>query len=147
MYLIAVFFLGCRCPFHMCACSVLSYVQLFATPWTVAHQAPLSMGFSRQECWNGLPFPPPGNLPNPGIEPESPSLQADSLLLSRQGSPPLHIFTINSLPRCCNYFASIFLFHFLKDTFHYTEIFSLICGIYFMREICSYKYSRGSLKR
>ena len=49
----------------------LSHVQLFATPWTVAHQAPLSMGFSRQECWSGLPFPPPGDLPEPGIEPES----------------------------------------------------------------------------
>ena len=46
----------------------LSYVQLFMTPWTVAFQAPLSMEFSRQEEWNGLPFPTPGNLPNPGIE-------------------------------------------------------------------------------
>ena len=45
-----------------------SHVQLFATPWTVAHQAPLSMGFSRQEYWSGLPYPPPGDLPNPGIE-------------------------------------------------------------------------------
>ena len=50
-----------------------------ATPWTVAHQAPLSMGFSRQEYWSGLPFPSPGDLPNPGIEPRSPILQADSL--------------------------------------------------------------------
>ena len=50
-----------------------------ATPWTVAHQAPLSMGFSRQEYWSGLPFPSPGDLPNPGIEPKSPALQADSL--------------------------------------------------------------------
>ena len=51
-----------------------------ATPWTVAHQAPLSMGFSRQEYWSGLPFPSPGDLHNPGIEPKSPALQADSLL-------------------------------------------------------------------
>ena len=43
-------------------------VQIFATPWTVAHQVPLSMGFSRQEYWNGLPFPPPGDLPDSGIE-------------------------------------------------------------------------------
>ena len=50
-----------------------------ATPWTVAHQAPLSMGYSRQEYWSGLPFPSPGDLPNPGIEPKSPALQADSL--------------------------------------------------------------------
>ena len=53
---------------------LLSRVQLFATQWTVAHQAPLSMGFSRQEYWSGLPFPPPGELPYPGTEPMSPAL-------------------------------------------------------------------------
>ena len=52
-------------------CAVLSHVQLFATPWTVAHQAPLSTGFSRQEYWSGLPFPSPGDLPDPGIQPTS----------------------------------------------------------------------------
>ena len=57
----------------------LSRVRLFATPWTVAYQALPSMGFSRQECWSGLPFPSPGDLPNPGIEPRSPTLQADTL--------------------------------------------------------------------
>ena len=57
----------------------LSHVQLFVTPWTVAYQAPLSMGFSSQEYWSGLPFPPPGDRPNPGIEPRSPALQADAL--------------------------------------------------------------------
>ena len=50
----------------------LSHVQLFSTLWTIAHQAPLSMGFSSQEYWSGLPFPSPGDLPNPGIEPASP---------------------------------------------------------------------------
>ena len=50
-----------------------------ATPWTVVHQAPPSMGFSRQECWSGLPFPSPGDLPDPGIEPRSSALQADGL--------------------------------------------------------------------
>ena len=55
-----------------------------AASWTVAHQAPLSMGFSRQEYWSGLPFPSPGDLPNPGIKPTSPALQVDSLLLSHQ---------------------------------------------------------------
>ena len=50
-----------------------------ATPWTVARQIPLSMEFSRQEYWSGLPFPSPGDLPDPGIEPRSPALQADSL--------------------------------------------------------------------
>ena len=49
------------------------------TPWTVAHQAPLSMGFSRQEYWSGLPFPSLGDLPDPGIKPGSPAWQADSL--------------------------------------------------------------------
>ena len=57
----------------------LSHVRLFATPWTIAYQAPLSMGFSRQECWSGLPFPSPGDSPDPGIEPGSPALQADAL--------------------------------------------------------------------
>ena len=57
----------------------LSRVRLFATPWTVAYQAPPSMGFSRQEYWSGLPFPSPGDLSNPGIEPGSPEFQADAL--------------------------------------------------------------------
>ena len=57
----------------------LSHVQLSKTPWTIAHQAPLSMEFSRQEYWSGLPFPSPGDLPDLGIEPGSPTLQADSL--------------------------------------------------------------------
>ena len=55
----------------MCVLSCFICVQLFATPWTVAHQAPLSMGFSRQEYWSGLLGPPPGDLPDPGIEPVS----------------------------------------------------------------------------
>ena len=50
---------------------MLNHVQLFVTQWTVAHQAPLSMGFPRQEYWSGLPFPPPGDLPKPGTEPPS----------------------------------------------------------------------------
>ena len=57
----------------------LSHVQLFVTPWTVAYQASPSVGFSRQEHWSGLPFPPAGDLPGPGIEPGSPALQALSL--------------------------------------------------------------------
>ena len=57
----------------------LSCVRLFATPWTVAYQAPPSMGFSRQECWSGLPFPSLGDLPDPGIEPGSPALRGDAL--------------------------------------------------------------------
>ena len=64
----------------------LSCVQLFATPWTVAHQAPPSMEFSRQQYWSGLPFPSPGYLPDPGIEPRSPTLQADTLLSEPLGN-------------------------------------------------------------
>ena len=64
----------------MCAC-MLSSVRLFATLWTVVHQAPLSMGFSKQEYWSRLPFPALGDLPNPGIKPASPALQVDPLLL------------------------------------------------------------------
>ena len=61
------------------------------TPWTAANQAPLSMGFSRQGYWNGLPIPSPEDLPDPGIEPGSPALQADSLLTELQGKPNLCI--------------------------------------------------------
>ena len=65
----------------------LSCVRLFATLWTVAHQAPLSMVFSRQEYWSGLPFPSPGDLPDPGIEHRSPALQADALTSEPPGKP------------------------------------------------------------
>ena len=64
-----------------------SVVSDSATPWTVAYQASQSMGFSRQEYWSGLPFPSPGDLPDPGIEPGSPALQADGL----PSEPPLQI--------------------------------------------------------
>ena len=66
----------------------LSCVRLFVTPWTVAHQAPPSMGFSRQEYWSGLPFPSPADLPNRGIEPRSPTLKADALTSEPSGKPP-----------------------------------------------------------
>ena len=71
----------------VCVCVwSLSRVRLFATPWTIACQSPLSMGFSRQEFWSGLSFPSPEDLPEPGIEPWSPALQADSLPFELQGS-------------------------------------------------------------
>ena len=68
----------------------LSPVGVFATPWTVAYQVSPFMGFSRQEYWSGVPFPSPGDLPNPGIKPESPALQADAL----PSEPPGSLFTI-----------------------------------------------------
>ena len=73
---------------YMYVCvSFLSRIQLFMTPWTIAHLAPLSVEFSRQEYWCGLPFPSPGDLPVPVTEPGSPALQADSLLDAPPGKP------------------------------------------------------------
>ena len=74
-------FIFCHCVF---SCSVVSDS---ATPWTIACQASLSMGFPRQEYWSGLPFPSPWDHPNPGIEPESPALQANSLPAELPGEP------------------------------------------------------------
>ena len=74
----------------VCAHSLIC-VQLFATPWTISHQAPLSMGFPRQEYWNGLPFPTRGNLPGPGIEPiylASPALAGIFLTISANWEAP-----------------------------------------------------------
>ena len=75
---------------------MFSPVQLFAAPWTVTCQAPVSMGFFRQQYWSGLPFPPPGDLPDPETEPVSPALQADSLPLSHQGGDAIYEFLILS---------------------------------------------------
>ena len=95
------------CLYYTWAANVLSHfsrVQLFETPWTVAHQAPLSMGFSRQEYWSGLLLPSPGDLPHPGIKPESPvapASEADSLPLSSRGNPlymgMIHKFYVKEL--------------------------------------------------
>ena len=67
---------------------LLSHVWFFATPWTVAYKAPLFMEFSRQEYWRGLPFPSPGDIPDPGIEPRYPALQADALPSEPPGKSP-----------------------------------------------------------
>ena len=75
----------------------ISRVRPFVTPWTVAHQAPQSMEFSRQEYWSGLPFPFPGDLPNPGIEPRSPALQADALPLEPPGKPQIDWETVETV--------------------------------------------------
>ena len=78
----------------MCCAWSLSCVRLFATPPTVAQQAPLFMGFSRQEYWSGLPFPSPEDLPNPGIKPRSLALQADSLPYELQGSSMFCVYGV-----------------------------------------------------
>ena len=77
----------------MCVLS-RSVVSNSASPWTVAHQAPLSMGFSRQEYWSGLPFPSPEDLPDPGIEPGSPALQANSLSYELQGNSLNNVYIL-----------------------------------------------------
>ena len=76
----------CECVYCM-----LSHVQLSVTPWTVAHQTPLSIAFSRQEHWNGLPFPPSEHLPDPGTQSMSPALEVDSLLFDPPRKPVLYI--------------------------------------------------------
>ena len=77
---------ACGLP-HTVKVKSLSRVRLFVTLWTIARQALLSMGFSRQEYWSGLPFPSPGDLPDPGIEPRSPALRADALTSEPPGKP------------------------------------------------------------
>ena len=78
----------------------ISCVRLFTTPWTIAYQASLSMGFSRQEYQSGLPFPSPGDLPDSGIEPGSPELQADALPSEPPGySETSSTFWLRKLPR------------------------------------------------
>ena len=111
-----------------------SCVQLFAIPWTVAYQAPLSMGFSRQEYWSGLPLPSPGDLPNSGIEPRSPALQADTLLRGESnfsyagimfGFPIMEIIAVHDfLNNSPNLTAFIFLWFF---SFSYFLLLRNLC--------------------
>ena len=77
-------------PYCVCA-QLLSHVQLFAIPGTIALKAPLSTGFPRQEYWSGLPFPSPGYLPDPGIKPRSLALQADALPSELPGKPQINL--------------------------------------------------------
>ena len=100
-------------------CSIFSDSMI---PWTVAHQAPLSMEFSRQEYWNGLPFPSPRNIPDPGFKPGSLTLQEDSYPQSHQGSPlfdfgcgPFLKFLLSLLPYC---FCFILWVSWLRGRWH-----------------------------
>ena len=110
---------------------LLSHVLLFVTPWTVAHKAPLSMEFSRQEYWSGLPFPSPVDLSNPGLEPGSSALQADTLPSESPGKPSpynsLHLLISNfqsSLLHPQHYYFFLFLFctFIIVDLFHLSII-------------------------
>ena len=87
-------------PFYGDVCVLVSHVWLFATPWTIAHQAPLSVEFCRQEYWSGLPFPSPGDLPNPGIKPGSPALQVDSSPSEPPGDGHLYSFSARIEQKC-----------------------------------------------
>ena len=90
---------------------VIQLCPILCDPWTVAYQVPLSMGFSRQECWSGLPFPSPGDIPNPGIKPRSPALQADAL-----PSEPLATFSV-----FCHFPPAVTSCHFfLSPSTHHT---------------------------
>ena len=96
----------------MCACSVTSVMSDSCNPVDYSLPAPLSMGFSRQEYWSGLPCPPPRDLPDPGVEPVSPALQVDSLLLSHWVSP----FSSVPIPNLYNLDQYLLLFHTHKNT-------------------------------
>ena len=107
----------------------LSRVWLFATPCTVTYQAPPSMGFSRQECWGGLPFPSPGDLPDPGIEPGSPTLQADALPSEPLGKPFFH-WSVFYLQYYINFKGPMYWFDILIDYTSYKVVIK--CSLYFL---------------
>ena len=90
---------------------------IFVTTWTVAYQAPQSVEFSRQEYWSGLSFPSPGDLPNPGIEPESPALQADALPSEPPGKP-IYCINYHSVPYLETFGLLPCFFLFLFVCFH-----------------------------
>ena len=118
---------------------MLSHFWLSVTLWTVACKSPLSMGFPRQEYWNGLPFPPPGDLPDPGIEPASavaPAWQANSLPLSHLGSPIKHLCVCSVTQSCVT----------LCDSVDCSPPGSSVCGILQARilEWVAMPFSRGS---
>ena len=109
---------------------LLSHVRLFATPWTVAYQAPSSVGFFRQDYWSGLSFPSPGDLPNSGIKPRSPTLQAGTLPSEVPGKPQSKEITKIT---ASNQYVVCFCMHYFKQ-FHLKAFYS-----------CQY-YSEGMLK-
>ena len=111
----------------VCAYS-FSCVWLSTTLWTVAHQPPLSMGFSRQEYWSGLPCPPPGGLPNPGIKPSSPSLQADYWQPQRKPSVPSQLTFSTIFVSSIRWRIATVLFSSWKHHYSYLRwAYSLFC--------------------
>ena len=129
----------------MCVLS-RSVVSDSATHGLVAHQAPLSMGFSRQEYWRGLPFPAPGDLPNPGIEPASPALQADSLPLSHLGSLVHAMFHSNTLNMQVCLISTTALWGFTDDTVRHRGGNDLLAHVTCLVSGCAESYP-GALPR
>ena len=113
----------------------LSCVQLFVTPWTVAHRAPLSMKFSRQEYRSGLPFPSPGDLSDPGTEPRSPTLEADSLPSEPAGKPHnnwfIHSFVHSFTQQV--FIKSLNMYSYILEL--YWSIYPIMEQKYFKKEI------------
>ena len=110
-------------------CKSLSHVRLFVTPWSITLQAPLSIEFSKREQWSGQPFPSPRDLPNPGIEPRSPALQADCLL----SKPPR--FRVDFLQDCLISLQSRRLFS--STTVQKHQFFGLQPSLQFNSHICT----------
>ena len=100
-----------------------------ATSWTVAHQVPLSKGFPRQEFWSGLPLPPPGDLPNPVIEPGFPALQADSLPTELEGSPQLTNYWVLNFTVCVYIYVYTYT-HYIMCIIYCTYICWMCVYIY-----------------
>ena len=132
-------------PLLLIVVQSLSIVRLFATPWTAACQAPLSMRFSRQRYWSGLPFPSSGDLPNPGIEPRSPALQADSLPTELQEKPTVYDKCLIKMEKAVNLHNKVLRgreklqSHNFIILFYYFIINLLLCLIYKLNFIiCMY---------
>ena len=113
----------------------LSHVWLFATPWTIAYQAPQSMEFSRQEYWSGLPFPSPGDLPDSGIEPGSPTLQADALPSEPPGKPISFIKNTSCFP------IALLLSFFLRKKTYWLGMCSSVPALWFSSTESSFCHS------
>ena len=135
---------------------LLSRVRLFATPWTVAYQASPSMGFSRQEYWSGVPLPSPGDLPDPGIEPWSPALEADALTSEPPGKPKVTLTAVKNFKMhsgsnkagyfCCCHCLVTKLCPTLWDPLDNSPQVSSVRGIFQARilEWVAIPFSRGS---
>ena len=114
----------------------LSCVRLFAISWTVGYQALLSVEFSRQEYWNGLPFPSPRDLPDPGVKPRCPTLQADTLLSEPPGKPLLYCTLWQVSIKICNDLFSLAIYQILIH-FHYGRKILDISCCFDLVTICS----------